>query len=311
MFASLIMSQNDHGYEAGRYVAAHALAAFQQRPPSLLIACISQHYQKPEEVVRGIRSLAGAVPLIGACTNNVLTMTGPLGKGVAVLAVCADTTTTCSVEIGFGFSQQPTATLQRTQQQLQQCMHQPSVTATNQASSSPATSTASSAENSPQQNDYTTMLICTSGAIDSTQLTSVVQALNEHIPPRCTVYGAAVNTGTSASNGAVFANDEFAHDGVVIGLIPTSAPTGIGIAPTSDVAHNAARQAVDMVGKQSPAAAFVVHTIASQEEQAGKTEIDHVRTVIGYTTPLLGLAADSGFAFDKAHTQSLLVCTMS
>ncbi len=287
MFASFIMSQNDHGYEAGRYVASHALAAFHHAPPSILIACISQHYQKPEEVVRGIRSLAGAVPLIGTCTNNVLTMTGPLGKGVAVLALRTDTTP-CPVEIRIGFSQQPLATVQSVQQQIQRRIPQ-----------------------AQPDNNYTTMLILTSGAIDSTQMNSIVQALNEQVPPCYTICGAAVNAERSAGNGGVFANDEFAHDGVVVALIPTSAPTGIGTAPAPDGAQRAARQATDMVGKQSLAAAFIVHTIASQQEQAGKTEVDHVRAHIGHTTPLIGLSADSSFVADMPYPQSLLVCTMS
>ncbi|NJP05388.1 MAG: hypothetical protein HC837_07085 [Chloroflexaceae bacterium] len=90
ILASAVVSDNDHGYEAGRYVAMHALAAF-QTPPNLFVALLSDTYHQPAEVARGIRSVTTAVPLIGGSSAGVLTMTGPLRKGVALLALRSST----------------------------------------------------------------------------------------------------------------------------------------------------------------------------------------------------------------------------
>ncbi len=94
LFATTVVSQNDHGYEAGRYVASQALAAF-AHPPSLLIAFVSQHYQQPAEVARGIRSLAGSVPLIGCSGERLITMAGLLERGVVVLALRLTSSDAC------------------------------------------------------------------------------------------------------------------------------------------------------------------------------------------------------------------------
>lgn len=98
--ASVATSENDHGYEAGRAVATDAHAAF-VAPPSLMIAAISTTYHRPEEVVHGIRSKSSA-PLVGLFTPGVLTMAGPLSKGVGLLVF-----QTGSMPFGLALDQSP------------------------------------------------------------------------------------------------------------------------------------------------------------------------------------------------------------
>jgi hypothetical protein len=88
VLASAVASSNDHGYEGGRYVATQALAAFEQ-PPALLLACISAQHNVPD-VVRGIRSITQAVPLLGTGAGRAITTAGTLTKGVGLLALRAD-----------------------------------------------------------------------------------------------------------------------------------------------------------------------------------------------------------------------------
>lgn len=274
VFASSIASWNDHGYEAGRYVATSVLAAF-ETPPSLLIACVSDQYNAPAEVVRGIRSINNTIPLIGSCAGEVITMAGTLQKGVGVLGI-RDTGMHMRLALETGLQNQPAQMAERAMQQI-------------------------TSDLSTAQGDHTTVLMFASGG--STAVDAAVQATTPLLPPNTTLVGAAAGAERTSSNGSVFLHDDVVTDGVAWGLFRSSAPMGVGLGVGTEgdllaAAEDAAQQAMTALGKSSPAAAFIAISGANASASDGTAapEIERIRDSIGRPTPVVGMYNLSGIA---------------
>ncbi len=290
VFASAVASQNDHGYEAGRYVAGQVLAAF-QRPPALLVAFISDGYNSTEEVVRGIRSINNTVPLIGSSARAVLTMGDIIPKGVSLLALSSDDLR-LGAALQTGMQEQPEAAAER------------------------AIEAAASSLSAPLASEHTSLLALTSdGAGDAAvgrALHTACTCMREH----CAIAGAAAQQSSSK----VFVNDDVAADALAVGVLHTTAPVGIGIhqgmeGDLPDAAQIAAQQALAALNKTTPAAAIVIISGEPPTNTAIALELTRVREVLGRVTPLIGAYHTSAIAPDihgapALHQQAVLVYTI-
>jgi hypothetical protein len=278
LLASAIARANDHGYEAGRYVAQHALAAF-QKPPALFIVSISNQYNEAE-VVRGIRSITTSVPLIGSSSGGVVTMAGLMPKGVGVLALRSDEMQT-RLALTSGVESQPAAAAERAMQKFGDLA-------------------------APPAGHHDTLLVLTAGEAAGSAIAAVSQAVQSRGVSAGTLVGAAGKT----SSARVFLDDETAVDSLAVGLLRTPTPVGSGIGHNAhtalrDAAQDAARQAMAALGDHTPVAALV---LASSEITP---DIEGMRDVVGRTTPLVGISGLGGvtteMGTDKLHTNAVLV----
>jgi hypothetical protein len=289
-FASAVSSQNDHGYEAGRYVASNALAAFQSAPPSLLITFVSNQYNDPSEVVRGIRSINNTIPLIGSSTSGVLTMAGLLPKGVVVLALRFDVP---QVPVAFarGFASQPATVLAQAIDQLH------NTTATTPASDTPQT-----------------MLLLTAGLPSGESLNGALQNRLPRLPATCTPIGAISGTAGNPGKDSLFVNDEVIADGVAVTLLPAQAlvgsggEAGAGTAATLLDAAATAGQPFSSEQSDPPAAALMFDSISDETTSVEDATrgIEQVRTSINPIVPLIGMwsAAVIAPASQKQRSQA-------
>ncbi len=254
LFASAVASSNDHGYEAGRYVAGHILAAF-QRPPALMVAAISHNYDQAE-VVRGLRSVAGSLPLIGCSATHVYTMAGSLTRGVGALAFQSGVLQG-SLSLAAGLGSQPEQTAASALTLLQ--AERPTATK--------ATSTS--------------VLMLADALAGNAALTAALQAVHMQHSAAGTLIGAAAGADRVSSAGRVFVNDEVLPDALALGLIDApAAAVGFGVGSTAQAAAQQARAAL---GNQPPAAAIVVSSGAEE------TMLEAIREVIGHAVPLVGM----------------------
>jgi hypothetical protein len=287
VFASAVASQNDHGYEAGRYVASQILAAF-QAPPALLVAFISEEYTEAE-VVRGIRSINNTVPLIGSGTARVITMAGVGGKSLGLLALRSDALTV-SLALAKGLQSQPAATAERALAAL------------------PAA-----------QGALSSLLVLGDGLAGSAAHAAALQAASTQMGAGCTlVGGAAGRAGVRAGN--VFANDEVAADALAVALLQGAAAIGMGLAHISSstndapgAARQAAQQAVAALEGAPVAAAIIVISgaLAEASAEAGSPEVQAIREVIGGAAPFVGMYGPGVMAPENGspgyHPQAVLV----
>lgn len=306
MFASAVASQNDHGYEAGRYVAAHALAAFQS-PPTLFVASIGvQHNQA--EVVRGICSIAGIPPLVGCSADGVITSAGVGQKEVALLAIRANQQQ-ISLVLATKLRDQPVQAAEQAVEQVRYSLLDPQET---------------------PESDQAMLLMLAGGSESRTALTSAVQTAHALVGDRCTVVGIAAASGERTPNASVFVNEQVTDDGLAVVLLRSSIPLGVGLssfAPpeataTTDAAQEVARQASATLGTAiSPAAAFVVMSglPPSPVSEGTPSELANLRAILGHTTPLVGMygpgvvVPQPGAGVSSAalwHQQAALVCTL-
>lgn len=295
-FASAVSSQNDHGYEAGRYVASNALAAFQSAPPSLLLTFVSNQYNDPSEVVRGIRSINNTIPLIGSSTSGVLTMAWLLPKGVVVLALRFDDP---QVNVAFarGFASQPATVLAQAIDQL------PSTTAT-----------------TPQSSDPQTMLLLTTGLPSGESLNGALQNRLPRLPATCTPIGAVTGTAGNPGKDSLFVNDEVIADGVAVTLLPAKALVGsgggAGTAATLLDAAATAGQPLSSEQRDSPAAALMFDSISDETTSVEDATrgIEQVRASISPIVPLIGMWSAAVIAPEeqkqRSQTHALQVATL-
>lgn len=283
IIASAVTSENDHGYEAGRYVAMHARAAFQS-PPALLLACISDQYHKPDEVVRGIRSVVSDVPLIGGCAGSLITAAGRVQKGVSVLALRSDTLHT-RFALATGMQSQPEQVAEHVLAQVQ-----PAATNTRQ--------------DTPQDTPATLLFLASDIASgDDTALNRALHTTASGLPLHTTLAGAAVGNLAASHSGMVFVNDEVATDACAVAWIESPAPVGVGLSHTSadnllDGTQAAARQAVAALGNRPPVAACIVISVDRSSESGGPgdPELERIREVLGRTTPIVGMYTSGAIA---------------
>jgi hypothetical protein len=269
VFASAVASQNDHGYEAGRYVARQCLAAF-QRPPALLIAFVSDQYNSTEEVVRGIRSINNTIPLIGSSTPNVITMAGVTQKRVALLAIG-------SPDLHLGLA-------------LHGGMQRQSSAAAEQAIAAAAEGLPAASESAPPS-----VLALTTDQAGDGGPGAALQAAGARLSPACAIAGAA----GSASRTSVFVNDDVATDALVVALLRANVSVGIGIQQADAeglpaAARAAASQAMDTL--DGTAAAALVLVSGKPPEADPAPEVEQVRDMVGRITPLIGGYAAGVFA---------------
>lgn len=273
LYASAVASDNDHGYEAGRYVANQMIAAFQQ-PPALLIACISNRYNNPAEVVRGIRSINNTIPLIGSSGDAVITLAGILQKGVGLLAFHAHALQ-CRLASAGGLQQQPAQAAERAIEHL--------------------------TSGTPQE-PHTTLLLLAAGAAEALQQAGAAAAAR--VGSDCTLVGGAA--------GSVFVDDEEMSDGLATGLLHTAAPVGVGVAQSAEQAAQQAMAALG--GRAAAAAIIVDSlTRSSAAEGAAAADVARIRAVIGYTVPLVGMygAGVVGNPASRSDSDSILVAVHS
>jgi hypothetical protein len=269
VFASAVASQNDHGYEAGRYVATQCLAAF-QRPPALLIAFISDQYNSTEEVVRGIRSINNTIPLIGSSTPNVITMAGVMQKRVALLAISAP-------DLHLGLA-------------LHGGVQRQSSAAAEQAVTAAAEGLPAASESTP----LGMLALTTNQAGDGGPGAALYDACGS-LSKQCAIAGAA----GSASRTSVFVNDDVATDALAVALLRASVPIGVGIQQAGadslpDAARAAAKQAMDALDGMASAALVFVSGPAPEADPA--PEVEPVREMVGRITPIIGSYAAGVFA---------------
>jgi hypothetical protein len=270
VFASAVASQNDHGYEAGRYVAQQCLAAF-QRPPALLIAFMSDQYNSTEEVVRGIRSINNTIPLLGSSTPNVITMAGATQKRVALLAIG-------SADLCLGLA-------------LHGGIQRQSSAATEQAVAAAAEGLSAASEGAP----LGVLALTTDQEGDGGPGAALHEACTR-LSPQCAIVGAA----GSASRTRVFVNDDVATDALALGLLRANVPMGVGIQQADagalpDAARAAATQAMDALGDMPAAAALLLLSSAPPEADP-VPEVEQVRDIVGRITPLIGAYTAGVFA---------------
>lgn len=286
VLASAVASQNDHGYEAGRYVANQILAAF-QAPPALLVAFISDEYNEAE-VVRGIRSINSTVPLIGSGTPRVITMAGVGGKSLGVLALRSDELTV-GLALAKGLQSQPAATAERALAAL------------------PAAA----------QGTQSSLLMLGDGLADSAAHTAALQAASTQMGAGCTLLGGAAGRAGTRS-GSIFANDEVTSDALAVALLQGAVSIGVGLGQTStadtpDAARQAAQQAVAALQGVPVAAAIIIISGAPAEAtaDAGSTEVQAIREVIGGAAPFVGMYGPGVIAPQNGspgyHPQAVLV----
>jgi hypothetical protein len=292
ILTSTVVSQNDHGYEAGRYVATQALAAF-QKPPALLITFISDQYDQAE-VVRGIRSLAGAIPLLGCSSAGVITTAGILQKGLGVLALRFEDRQP-ALALSKGVQNQPVPTTEQAVQQIK------------------STSAAD------QDSEQSTLLLLVDSPTDERLITEALQTVSARMGERCTIVGTVTGRDSSARSTGVFVNDEVAVDALALGLLPATVPTGIGLGSGTetdmlDAAQDAARQAVSNLGDHPVAAAIIVMSTDRPSETGNDSapDIDAIRAIIGRAIPFVGLYSGASIAphagTATAHRQAISVC---
>lgn len=302
--ASAVASQNDHGYEAGRYVATHALAAFQS-PPTLLVASIgAQHPQA--EVVRGIRSIAGTSPLIGCSATSVITMAGIAEKGVGMLALRSDKLQ-AGLALATRWRNQPALAAEHAVEQAQR-----SLPPSHQAGESKQHAVLLMLANEPERGNA---------------LEHAAHQCHSRVGARCTVVGVAAGSeqGT-AHQASVFVNDQVADDGLAVALLRSPTPPGIGTSDyktmtLSEAAQDAARQAVAALGSHPPVAAVVV--VAGSPPPANENttpeppEIAQFREAIGRATPFVGIYSPGLVLPERGaggpagwHQKTVLVCAL-
>lgn len=256
LLASAVASQNDHGYEAGRYVASHALAAF-QNPPSLLIAAISDQYNSPDEVARGIRSIAGSVPLIGGSTAGVITMAGVLPKGVGVLALQSSGMQS-RLALETGAQQQPALAAERALQRATSDL--PTV----------------------QDGDQVAALLLAAGLAGGDAINQALQATS--------VQAGAVST-------SAYVDDQMATDGVAVGVIGPAIPAGIGVDHSTNGAAAARQATAALGNHEVVAAIILMRGAPAEASgSAVAATAEQVRDVLGRTVPLVGMAGLGGIA---------------
>ncbi len=268
LFACTVMSENDHGYEAGRYVAARALAAFDAAPPTGMVAVVSNQYQQPADVVRGIRSLSGDIPLIGCCAPALLTTAGLVPKGVGVLAVRADG---LSPALAFepGFARAPGAALER---------------ATAACIPADATSDATS--------DVRAVALVFGSGLDGDAAAALAMdtALSQataQVGPRGVLLGAV-------AMGGVFVNDTFADDGVAVALVRWPSAVGVGVDAVGPTAADGAVAALDGATVAAVLAVDGRSQPAATDERAADAE--RLRERVGRVVPFLGFVGAGAFA---------------
>lgn len=294
VFASAIASQDDHGYEAGRYVAKHVRAAF-QTPPSLLIAFIGERHNQAE-VVRGIRSIDSTTPLIGSSAGGVISMAGVLQKGVSVLALRFDGISD-NLTLETGLQSQPAGTAERAISQVQSSL------------------------SDAQQSAPAALLVLTDGIAGNAALADALQAASALVAPRCAIIGAAASTEQTSGSGKVFVNDQVAADGFAVGMLRSPVRVGIGLSPAGEAeltegAAEAARQAVAALGDHSPAAAliFVSDSRATAPEGGAAPEVERIRDTIGRATPIVGMYCPGAIAARDGtpalQRETVLVCVI-
>jgi hypothetical protein len=287
VFASAVASQNDHGYEAGRYVARQCLAAF-QRPPALLIAFVSDQYNSTEEVVRGIRSINNTIPLIGSSTPNVITMAGITAKRVGLLAIG-------SPDLHVGAA-------------LHGGVQRQSSAAAEQAVVAAAEGLSAASESAA----LGVLALTTDHAGDGGP-GPALHAACTRLSPQVAIGGAV----GSASRTAVFVNDDVATDALAVALLRVPVPVGVGMQQAAadalpEAARTAAQQAMAALNSTSAAAAVVLVSGALPEADP-VPEVEQVREVIGRITPLIGGYTHGTFApaaGDAVQQQSVLVFTI-
>jgi hypothetical protein len=270
LYASAVASDNDHGYEAGRYVANQVLAAFQQ-PPALLIACISNRYNNPAEVVRGIRSINNTIPLIGSSGDGVITLAGVLQKGVGLLAFHAHALQ-CHLASAGGL-QQPAQAAERAIEHL--------------TSSTP-------------QEHHTTLLLLVAGAAEALQQAGAAAAAR--MGSGSTLVGGAA--------GSVFVDDEEVSDGLAAGLLHTAAPVGVGVAQSAEEAAQQAMAALGGRAAAA-AIIVDSRTRSSAAEGEAAADVARIREIIGRTVPLVGMYGAGVAGNATSRSDSILVAVHS
>lgn len=79
-------SRSGDSFQAGCEAGRQAMDALVGVNPGILFVFTTDGYNQ-QELVRGLRSAAGDIPLLGCCTGGVIGNEGPSGDGVAVLTL--------------------------------------------------------------------------------------------------------------------------------------------------------------------------------------------------------------------------------
>lgn len=203
VLASSATSRADNSYEAGHQVATQVLTSLQGTMPEIFITFITEQYNQ-SEVLHGICSVTGSVPLIGCCAGGVIGGEGILKKGVGLLALHGAGLQT-QVALQTGLRQLPGPTATRAIEQIEAYLP------------------------GPADKQSATVLVFSDGLTGGATIDEALQSAYAMLGPLCPIVGAAAGDDLHFQKASVFVNDQVVDDGFAVALVRSSTPLGIGV----------------------------------------------------------------------------------
>lgn len=271
MFAHVVISENDHGYEAGRYVASQALAAF-EHPPMALIAFVTEQYHKPEEVVRGIRSINNTIPLYGSGATQLLTMAGSINKGVGIMALRLNEETLDGIKLALvhGSAEDIALRIKQMQKELPKLPRTAKV-------------------------DETKLLTLESNPASMPPIDSFQQAVASQLSAECEATGVLTSEEQQNYSTMIFIDDQVEYNGMVLALFRIATGMGIGSSNHTDrdsATQEAARHAIEKLERGSDELTAVLVFVGKNGTDDGEIDMTALRDIVGLKTPLLGIVGN-------------------
>jgi len=204
MVAAASSTRLDNSYLAGQTVAARALASLHGELPRLVIAFITDRYDKGQ-VTKGIRSVMGDAALIGCSAAGVINSTESDSDGIGIMVISSDTLKV-DLALGSGISHQPLVALEEIASQIED--HLPS----------------------PSSGQNAVGLVFPDGVVGLTTIDTLLKDLATMLGPFCPLVGGGAGDDMQMAHSSQFINDQVHSDSMIVALLTMPNPIGIGVA---------------------------------------------------------------------------------
>ncbi len=196
-------SRCDDAYDAGVSAASDALLALGSQEPTLVIAFTTDRYNA-DDLVRGIRSVTGAAPLIGCSAAQGICNSDLLRDGVAVLAL-GGSDLDVTVALATGLSKQVGQLGEWLEEQLDGNLL------------------------SFQDDTHMVALMLHDGLTGQLVIDTILQEVASLLGPMCPLVGGGAGDSMRFQRVTQFVNDQIANDALALALLCSKAPIGIGV----------------------------------------------------------------------------------
>jgi hypothetical protein len=172
-----------------------------QKPDLVVLLCTTDLEQ--DQVLTGVRTVVGEVPLIGGCSAGVISPQGAFRRGVAVLALWSEEIHVLA-DIAQEVSQDPVGTSRTLIQRLRGRREQ-----------------AYRAANG--------LLLTVAGTCEGSDVSTAVQTMADELGPFYRLVGGGAQDPSGRVKRSTFLNGETYKDAIAIALLMTSGQVGVGV----------------------------------------------------------------------------------